>query len=61
MGVVTVINSYECYSDEHGENLSYWILLEIDEFGALCRVVWETPTGEKRGSSKDTGYAPSTY
>ena len=33
---------------DHGEYLPYWILLEIVEFGTLCRFVWGAPTKVKK-------------
>jgi abortive infection bacteriophage resistance protein len=43
------------YSDEHGENLPYWILLEVVEFGTLCRFVWGAPNDVKKRMAKKYG------
>jgi abortive infection bacteriophage resistance protein len=47
-----VIRFHDRYSDEHGDDLPYWILLEIVEFGTLCRFVWGAPTDIKKRIAK---------
>jgi abortive infection bacteriophage resistance protein len=47
-GNPVVVAFHQQHSDTHGEYLPYWILLEIIEFGTLCRFVWGAPTDVKK-------------
>jgi abortive infection bacteriophage resistance protein len=50
-----VLDFQQRYSDYHNEDLPYWILLEVVEFGTLCRLVWGAPTGVKKSIAKRYG------
>ena len=47
-GNPAVVSFCDKHSGAHGEYLPYWILLEIVEFGTLCRFVWGAPTKVKK-------------
>jgi abortive infection bacteriophage resistance protein len=54
-GNPAVLRFQQRYSDCHSEDLPYWILLEIAEFGTLCRLVWGAPTDVKKSIAKRYG------
>jgi len=54
-GNTAVKRFHDRYSDEHGEYLPLWILLEIVEFGTLCHLLWGAPKGTKRVIARKYG------